>query len=1015
MTATQETIMNLPSVHSSDDFSSIASPPDSASVADALAGWLAALGVANHTDNYAIATENCVSLCSVFASLAPHLLSDTDFFVPSKASSTVATRQRRYNTRRLARSLAEWFGVGSRANSPVSNQTAPSDTNSSSSATSSTSLHDAARVRIKSITDAARAEGDSVDDPALRLALGELVLCAAINSDDKKRFVQAVLSLNSCHQETLAHSIKYFMSESDHSPFNADSSPPTVLGEVRASSENAPPPLQFTSLPNASGSAKKTKPHPVGILAPQSIPLAEFKAIAEERDALRKKLAICEAERNEAVENSENLQHELQLASDKLQEFKSKIADYERIVEEKSSELSDAKAALRAVSQNSEEVERLRSKASTAEQLEISLKRAGKRLEDVADMRNKMKGLESQVGALRSNEDLMSKQIEILQSQLTSANERAQNLVKVSDDLSHELESKTGEVRDIMSKNQELTTKLETANEQLGQLLMAPAPAAQPQVEEKSQGSELDNEAISKRLSEEVGVHMAWTDIVECIRGVVEAMNEMDEMSRRESNNSEASFNSRGSDSHANPDQPSEKSSQDGETGASQPGVQLLPDFSVVDQKYEAQRGDTGDEFDRAVDHPNIQEIPVMNRRPSLSTVPEDREGFEDDQDDDVPEPVSLNPNSVGVSSSTIHDAPVGHGFPIISNHHGEIPPVGGSDNLMVVRQTRSDMPGMQNTLDAVRMEQETNSSLAALLQQLADARDSTDRFKSALAEKERECETLRHDLSSLIKEHDSALTERKESRARDAEVMHEKERMISHLERTLASREEELADLRKQKEEGQRKANEALRQMEMKMARDTHEHTVMVRSQEIEIARLTTKLEAQELLAGKLSVAMDKTDGLTEEIHKARETYLQDMAEAARREKEAAEEARLEAERMAATHQRAVADMRQAQSAAAAARAPSVCCSDSARKHRRSSRITTFWRKIMHLDNSSDARGNITSTVLGTQARMQAPHPAVQAATAGPAMMSVSAAAAPPAVTGGTAGEGSNEWATST
>ena len=983
----------------------VTTPPDSEAVADALAAWLTALGVAKHNDNYVAATDNCVSLCSVFASIAPHLLSDNDFFVPNKASTSVATRQRRYNTRRLARSLAEWFGVGSRATSPVNDQGSPSSSDSFPSPSfSSSSLHEAARLRIKSITDAARAEGDSVDDPALRLALGELVLCAAINSDDKKRFVQAVLSLKSPHQEALAHSIKFSMSESDHSPFNADSSTPLVLGEVRASSENAPPLQHFTPLPNTSGASKKNKPHTAGILAPQSIPPAEFKALAEERDALRKKLALCEAEKSQAVASSENLQHELQLASDRLLQFKSKIADFERIVEEKSSELSESKAALRAVRQNSEEVERLRSKANTAEQLEVSLKRAGKRLEDVADMRNKMKDLESQNGALRSNEEHMSKQIEILESQLTSANERADSLCKVSDDLSHQLESKTGEVRDIMSKNQELTLKLETTNEQLGQLLMAPAPPTTTTDQlpmNATRERELDNEAISKRLSEEVGVSMVWTDIIECIRGVMEAMSEMEDISPHDSGDSDMQTNSLSTDMRTGTEQRPEMSARDGHADSPQDNVQLLPDFSVVDQKYEAQRGDLGDEFDRAVDHPNIQEIPAMNRRPSLSTVPEDREGFEDDQDDDVPEPVACAPPT--------DDAPAGHGFPILSNHHGEVVPMPGNDNSMVVRQTRSDIPGM-HSLDAVRFDHETNASLAALLQQLADARNTTDRFKSALAEKERECETIRHDLTSLIKEHDSTLTERNESRARDAEVLREKERMISHLERTLASREEELADLRKQKDEGQRKANEALRQMEMKMARTTHEHTVMVRSQEIEIARLTTKLEAQELIAGKLSMAMDKTEGLAGEIHKARETYFQDMAEAARREKEAAEEARLEAERMAATHQRAVADMKQA----AAARTPSVCCSDSARRHRRSHRFTNLWRRFMHLDNHGEGRANMASTVVGTDARMQAPHPALQAATTGRAVNSVSAAA-PPAPASSTIGDGSKDWPAST
>lgn len=440
----------------------------------------------------------------------------------------------------------------------------------------------------------------------------------------------------------------------------------------------------------------------------------------------------------------------------------------------------------------------------------------------------------------------------------------------------------------------------------------------------------------------------------------------------------------------------SESPEPEDETTRDSPQVKVLPEFALVDLKHETERGDVGDQFDYAVDHPNIREIPVINRRSSgLSTVPEDREGFEDEQDDDVPEPVAVQEDAAAEVRDVSSDYPITTNFDEYSAHAHDLQTVpirsapkttpvssvthtvnsGGNMSLSVrpgvtvpvVRHTRSDVP-MQNAMDALRMEQSAQS-LAVLMTQLTEVRTESELHKAALAAKEREVATLRHDLDSLIKEHDAALNERRDARLRDSEVMREKERVIALLERNLATRDEELTRLRASAGEA-RAATAELRALELQMASTTHQYTTAARAHEIEIARLGAKLEASELIADKLGAAMDKTDGLSEEIHKARETYFQEMTDAARREKEAAELARAEAQRIADMHQRALNEVRdQQQQQAVTQRAPSVCCSDTNRKPRRA-RIGAFWRRMLHLDAAAAAadeageNGGDTNTV---------------------------------------------------
>lgn len=994
----------------------------------ALAAWLAEVGVVDKGVHFLTAVENCVSLCRLFSMFAPDLLSDKDYFVPQKVTAGANTsRQRRYNTRRLARCLAEWFNIGSRSGSPV-NGVASTDKQKN---TTTVNFSDESRMRIKSITDAARSEQDNHNPETLFTALAECLLCAAVNSPMKNEFVEAILNLSTTHQNALAISIRYTMAEEEQ---EEQKDGVHILAEVAANDENALPNTpKKTVNPQlaAKPSPQKSNISKDLLSAPRGIPPAEFKALAEERDALRRKLATMEQEKNAAVENAAALQRDLEEASDRIREMESTVAEKESELASKMTALNETKAALREVQVSSEEMDLLKAKAASAEQLEASLKRASKRLEEVVDMRKTVKDLESQNAAYRDNEERMTKQVRYLETQLDKSNKRAQELAEASESMSSAFEAQQNEMRDMEARNQELEEKICVANDQLASMLQAgnPSVTEPPPAQRDSSAapSSADPEAISARLYEETGVNMGWEDIVECIRGVVDAWKEMDELKHAEGNERGSVEEIDAAEEAAQED--SRATFDDGQrSAAEEPGAdaKVLPEFAVVDSDMARAHGDSrGDEFDFAVDHANVTEIPVMQRHtrapPGLPRGNQPQ-AVEARQRDPTVENGQGRVRNASDSPTVSSDEDVGHtraaagGVPRHSEPAptqvdattslGETPlrsersnlavvavrgqpqtspasslcdqasfssPGQAANNLAVsvrpslsntslseatkalVRQTRSELSTLQHTMEAMRSERESTSSLASLIQQLTEAREELRKAQRALAEKEAECDTLRNDLDSLIKEHDAILIDGKTKRERDLEVLREKERLIGLMEQTLKTRDCELNTLRQEVGVAGQTANQ-LRLAEARLAAAQHEHHVLSRAQEVEIARLTAKLEASELIAGKLGAAMDKTDGLTDEIHRTRENYYQDIAEAAKRDKELAEAARAEAQRITESSARVLADVK-----ATAARMPAACCSDALRQRRRSTRMGAFWRRLLHLDTNSGPREHIS------------------------------------------------------
>ena len=498
------------------------------------------------------------------------------------------------------------------------------------------------------------------------------MLCAAVHSPKREVFIKAVLTLNALQQDALAQSIRRTTVEDLQV---------SVLAPVTPNDENVI--AAETNSPDVTHEKSLDK-----ISEPSGIPLADYKALAAERDGLRRKLAAAEFERNTAVEVAEGLKSSLEEASDKVRVLEAKEETQRAELETKSSALQESKKALRDAHNNAEEIDVLRAKAASAEQLEASLKRASKRLEEVAEMRKGKKDLEAQILAFRENEEQMAKHAEYLESQLRNSNERGQQLATLSDTLSAEIENKENELTQLKAHTAELKNKLNTTNQQLTSMMLqstnttsqskgtsskstdneannksldaelpvsteeiagetASASDSQKEATSEPLKPESVKEMVSDTLYDEIGVRMEWKDIVECVRGVMDALREMDEMEGTQ-HGSLQEMNSRNSshmsDSLVQGDRSVHSSSQSLRSEAyshhpdigsdSESRMSLLPEFGELDSSLAAAHGGKGDEFDHAATHTNVQEIaldvPVQRRRSSqLATIPENREGFD--------------------------------------------------------------------------------------------------------------------------------------------------------------------------------------------------------------------------------------------------------------------------------------------------------------------------------------------------------------------------------------------------
>lgn len=982
------------------------------------------------------------------------MLSSRDYFIPSAPSGANVSRQRRYNTRRLARSLTEWFALTSRAASPARDEPAPDKP--------PIRLADLPAEKLKGFADADSTEG--LDHPDVLLALSEVTLCAAVHSVGKEPFIKAVLTLPPYHQDALAASIKRTAAEEKEE---------TVLQPVSFNDENRAD----------GGKLLPRSPHRVAkgddpLAAPRGIPLAEYKVLAGERDGLRKKLAAAEQERTKVAEDAEEVRRRLDEAGDRIRELEQVSEGKEKELESKAKALNDAKNALRDAHVSAEEIDVLRATAASAEQLEASLKRASKRLEEVADMRRMNKDLETQLSAFRENEERISKHTEYLEAQLNNSNERAQQLAVLSDNLSSSLEDREMDVARLTSANSELKEKLETANNQLASMLVqssgthnvddatthtAASADTSPKninetpikndsvpeqalavVESSRESAQFDEAVVSEHLFSEIGVKMNWEDIVECIKGVMDALREMDETDCNHDaaegemhgchqfvdddaagmprlHGSQGSGHSEAGDNHDNTANDSESS------------VSILPEFTEVDSKLEAANKGIGDEFDFAANEVNVQEIPLIRRRSSqLATIPENREGFKSDDcedtdnstyssgytSDEMSEPVDATVNATAnISAGSLRVEAGGRKLvsegrspvrspdelsssrpdsPLIADNSRCVAKLESAEHLStahfdtsniprsaynclpsnvrratsltvsvlgglrrspchsdttraLVQQTRSELDSLQKALEAMRAERQASASISVLVQQLNNARHELMMTQAAFAKKETENGELRTEISNLMKEFDSVSIEKKVNEEREASLLKEKERLVCHLQESLAAKEEELKGLKEDMSSSRKKIS-ALQEAESTMAERLRAAEVIGRAQEVEMARLSAKIEANDALTSRLNAVVNKTDGLKTQMSQQRENHIHDIAAATRIEKQLAEEARDEARRVAKTHASVLEDVRA--TAAAAAMARSRGSEERGLPTRKSTRFGNFWRRLIHLDN---------------------------------------------------------------
>eukprot|EP00178_Gracilaria_changii_P003912 TRINITY_DN1599_c0_g1_i1.p1 TRINITY_DN1599_c0_g1~~TRINITY_DN1599_c0_g1_i1.p1 ORF type:complete len:1060 (-),score=230.55 TRINITY_DN1599_c0_g1_i1:3223-6402(-) len=616
-------------------------------IANAISAWLCALNLIDSGLSFESATRQCISLCRVFSLFAPQLLSERDFFIPAPNAEANLSRHRRYNTRRLARCLVRYFHLKlSDPNLSLPDVQSPQPL---------VQLRQTARDTILSLSEAARTE--DVEPVPVMLSLAEVVLCAAVHSDKREPFIKAVLTLAPDHQDALAASICRTTVEKPKDT--------RVLGQIPVNDENINS-KTATAPSRKSGTMDKGS---TPLSTPRGIPLADYKALAAERDNLRRKLAACEFEKNKAVELFQGLKTNLEEASDKIRLLETKQEESEAELVAKSKALNEAKSELRGAHAATEEFEVVRAKAASAEKLEASLKRASKRLEELCEIRRVNADLEAQVSAFRETEERLSKHAEYLEAQLTYSNTRSTQFAKLSETLSAEMEKKDIEIKALKSENGSLKTSMETANQQLAAFLMQSAQTASrdtginrasedmsasirtpkslggPKTSDQTTPKtvQMSDELVKERacdiLFKDIGARMTWEDIVECIDGVMDALKDLDAMEDGAEpclgSSSEASIERNPSVSGARqPSMQSRPSQQSVDTNTSYIGseaesrMSLLPEFDVMDYQERVQKGHSGDEFDYAANHTNVEEIPLDRTRPPTSEAVQEQKNI---------------------------------------------------------------------------------------------------------------------------------------------------------------------------------------------------------------------------------------------------------------------------------------------------------------------------------------------------------------------------------------------------
>lgn len=979
------------------------------SISSAITAWLHALGLIPSADApLEECVQDCVPLCKLMCRFAPNHFSRRDFFNTSGPVSPTTKRQGRYNSRRLTRALAEWYGLTVRSSSPGRDSSA-----GTKSSAPPVHLAPALAAQITMFTET----DVGLDSPMDLLAVSEVALCAAVHCAENEAFIKAVIGLPMPQQDLLQLSIKRTFQD----PETRDEK---VLRSVSVNDENRTDSATQYAQQIAKGDARLT--------ASVGIPLADYKALAAERDVLRKKLANSEKERSRMVEDVTDLKGRLDEAGDKVLELGQLSRQKDSQLEAKTVALVNAQNELRQVHVAAEEVDVLKSKAATVEQLQASLQRATKRLEENANLRHTTRELETQLSAFRENEERINKHNDYIELQLRTANERVQQFAVLSDNLTNSVEDKERDIAQLKRQKSELSDRLEIANKQLASMFVSStndlddsSPETTPKSAATSNMSDsvktvlmecsratpvFDENVVCDHLFDEIGVRLTWSDIVESVKGIMDAMKEMNdrEVGAVEDDDESHLFSSSGVDasdaslgSHR-----SEVATNNGSNSTDvDSGISVLPAFSELDSKLLAANSYAGDEFDFAANQMNVQEIALaVKQEGGMRAIPRPSEKTDTSEDTMDSSGYSTENtsgyenarNESGMSSSQQPSGPGAQGDnssrlssldpskvnaalqcsmyrSLLSNGRATsltISVLGGlrrkqsrSENTRtLVREARLELDRLQKAIEMMRAERQASSSISTLVTELDRARKELMAAREELTKKEADNKRLRDESSAILREMDTMVRTQTEKEKRDTTLVQEKERLVLHLQQTLKAKTEEVKQLKVDIQSAKTEIH-SLQQAESSFSEKLQASAVIARAQEMEVARLNAKLEANEALTKQLNAITSNTEGLSTKLYKQRESHIESLA---RREKELAQEARDEALRVAKTNASVLDDVRATAAAAAFARGNSTHQrSMSARKN---SRFGDFWRKLLHLNRTTSDYGvpDSTSTLYG-------------------------------------------------
>lgn len=424
--------------------------------------------------------------------------------------------------------------------------------------------------------------------------------------------------------------------------------------------------------------------------------------------------------------------------------------------------------------------------------------------------------------------------------------------------------------------------------------------------------------------------------------------------------------------------------------------LSFVPEFDAHDKQLMAKNAG-GDEFDFAANRCNVMEIPLQGRQgvvtnntplsdefeESSYTVTDTGDEEEESRLEHVLEPIEpmdgfteerksselgivtsraleheaafimgsggVNPNGSFTLSSRGSAAVAGvrktslslavRGNMSRSTSHSETTSV-------IARQTRHDLRELQRTMETMRVERNSCASVSSLVGQLETARVDLEDMQNKVSEAEAESANLRREMNLMLKELDAVSLAKKSSEESGQDVVAEKERLIEHLEDSLRVKEGELEETRDKCEESMRLVDE-LRESEKAALDKLDAAAVIERAHELEITKLHARVEVNDCMASRLNTVMKRTEGLTTEVSRQRDSQIQTALDVARRDKELAEQARDEAKRVAQTH----ASMLENMKTNVAVNAVLSQSMDERHAHtfKKSTRFHEFWKRLLH------------------------------------------------------------------